>query len=139
MGSAKPPIMGTPMRYAFTLLFALQIILSPVCMTQMARAQEASPDTGISMSGHDHATQMMNHAAHGTSQQKPCDQDGDCFSRASLQSALSPDQQLPLFAVAALPITPLTLANLSDAASPLPSPEDPPPIVTNTQTVVLLQ
>jgi len=120
------------MRYAFTAIFALQIVFSPVCMTQI-HAQQASSDTVMSMAGHDHA------AHHGTSQQKPCDQDGDCFSRSSLQSALSPDQQLPLFAAAALPVAPLSLTTLAASTAPLAPPEDPPPVALRTETIVLLQ
>lgn len=127
------------MKLVLPVIFALQIALSPLCMTQMARAEEmSSPDATMSMAGSEHAMHSMNHADHGDPQKWPCGQKGDCFSQSSLQSAPSPDLELPMFVAAALPVPIATLTGLVTDAALLPPPEDPPPISIGTETVVLL-
>lgn len=127
------------MRPILLTIFALQIALSPLCMTQMARAEESSsPETMMSMAGNDHAAHPMDHTDHGDPQKWPCGQ-GHCFSESASQAALTPDLELPASAAAALPVPIATLTGLAAAMALLPPPEDPPPIVVHIQTVVLRQ
>ena len=127
------------MRYLLPILIALQIAFSPLCMMQMVQAQ-ASAETDMSVATMDHARHM--HHMTDAAQSSPVDPlpcgHGHCFSESGLESALAPDLELPAIVVATLP-TPCVIQNLAFVHTPLPTPEEPPPIVSSVETVVLLQ
>ncbi|MDD4286758.1 MAG: hypothetical protein PHO20_01320 [Candidatus Peribacteraceae bacterium] len=127
------------MCYVLPILIALQIAMSPLCMTQMVQAQ-VSAGTDRSMV-HMDRTQHMHHRT-DAAQSSPVDPlpcgHGHCFSESGLESALAPDLELPATVAAMLP-TPCTIDEIPGDYRPLPQPEEPPPIVLSVETVVLLQ
>lgn len=130
------------MRYVLPILIALQIAFSPLCMTQMAEAQAlANTDIPMSMASSmdqaEHAHHMANHTQSQLPDPLPCGH-GHCFSESGLESAPAPDLELPATVAAILP-TPITFLEISSDRFTLTPPEDPPPIGSYIETVVLRQ
>jgi len=129
------------MRYVLPILIALQIAFSPICMTQMTEAaSSANTDIPMSMAQMDHAEHarhMADSAQSHNPERLPCGH-GHCFSESALESALAPNMELPATVAAVLP-TPITFLEISTNRYTLTPPEEPPPIASSVETVVLRQ
>ncbi|MDD5103717.1 MAG: hypothetical protein PHX93_04935 [Candidatus Peribacteraceae bacterium] len=127
------------MRYVLPVLIALQIAFSPVCMTQMTEA--ASPthmNVPMAQMDHtEHAHHMADSAQSSPPDSFPCGH-GHCFSASALESALAPNMEMPATVAAVLPSL-CTIQDFTFVSAPLFTPEEPPPIVSSVETVVLLQ